>query len=95
MGHDTRLGERLRQVRVHREVSQRQLAGAIGVSISTIQSYEHGRVIIAIDRIEHLARALQCEVLDLMMPPGAPLPRYRHRYRPRLGQQFSFDLDDE
>jgi transcriptional regulator with XRE-family HTH domain len=47
------------------------------VSVGTIQNYEHGRVHITTDRLEQLARALQCEPVDLLMPPGSPLPRYR------------------
>jgi transcriptional regulator with XRE-family HTH domain len=97
MGRDARPGERLRQVREHRKMSQRRLAKAIGVSVGTVQNYERGRVAITTDRLEQLARALQCEPADLLKPSGSPPPRYRHRYRgfrPRLPRQFVLDFDD-
>jgi transcriptional regulator with XRE-family HTH domain len=75
-------GQRLYQVRQHRGMSQGQLARALGVSVGTIQSYEHGRTHITIDRLLELAPALQCEPMDLLAEPGSPPPRYR--YSPRL-----------
>jgi transcriptional regulator with XRE-family HTH domain len=56
---DPRPGRRLQQIREHRNMSQGQLARAIGVSVGTIQNHEHGRVHITVDRLEELARALQ------------------------------------
>jgi len=73
-------GQRLHQIRVHREKSQGQIAKAIGVSVGTIQNYEHGRAHITMGRIEQLARALQCEPADLLARPDSPPPRYR-RYK--------------
>ena len=74
---DPRPGQRLREVRQHREISPAKLAKAIGVSVGTIQHYEHGRVHITAERLLELAAALQCEPADLLMPPDFPLPRYR------------------
>ena len=80
---DPRPGIRLHQIREHRDLSQCLLARALGVSVGTIQNYEHGRNHITADRLEELARALQCKAADLLMPPGAPPPRYRRpRFRP-------------
>jgi len=77
-----RTGERLHQIREHRHISQRRIAKAIGVSVGTIQNYEHGRAHITTDRLEQLAHALQCEPVDLLTSPGTPPPRYhRPRYR--------------
>jgi transcriptional regulator with XRE-family HTH domain len=70
-------GQRLHEIRQHRDLSQGEVAKAIGVSVGTIQSYEHGRTRITADRIEQLAQALQCELADLLMPPGSRLPLYR------------------
>jgi transcriptional regulator with XRE-family HTH domain len=92
-----RHGKRLLEVRQHRKLSQGRLARAIGVSIGTIQHFEHARVAITADRIEQMARALQCESADLLKPPGAPPPRYRHSYRGprrRASRQLILDLDD-
>ena len=54
-------GQRLRQIREHRKISQAKLARAIGVTVGTIQNYERGRAHITTHRIEDLTRALQCE----------------------------------
>ena len=73
---DPQPGNRLHEIRQHREISQGRLANAIGVTVGTIQNYEHGRAVLGVDRLEQLARALQCEPAELLMPPGSPLPRY-------------------
>ena len=88
---DPRLGERLRQIREHRDISQGQLARAIGVSVGTIQHYEQGRTHITTERLEQLSRALQCEPADLLMPPDEPLPRYR---RPRFRPFQQYDMNN-
>jgi transcriptional regulator with XRE-family HTH domain len=74
-------GHRLHVIREHRQISQGQIAKAVGVSVGTIQNYERGRVAITTDRIEQLASALQCEPVDLLAPPDAPPPRYHRRPR--------------
>jgi len=79
---NSKSGQRLHQIREHREISQGKIAKAIGVSIGTIQNYEHGRAHMTADRLEQLAQALQCEPADLLASPGTPPPRYRRqRYR--------------
>jgi transcriptional regulator with XRE-family HTH domain len=65
------IAKRLHQVREHRHISQGQIAKAIGVSVGTVQNYEHARTHIPADRLEPA---------DLLAPPEAPPPRYR---RPR------------
>lgn len=94
-----KIGKRLYQVRKHRNISQGQIARAVGVSVGTIQNYEHGRALITTDRLEQLAQALQCEPMDLLAEPGSiPPPRYRYnqrRYRALLAKIRSFSADDE
>jgi transcriptional regulator with XRE-family HTH domain len=84
---DPQPGERLRQLRLHREISQGQIARVIGVTVGTIQNYEHGRAGLGVDRIEQLARALQCEPVELLAPPGSAAAallgfQQRQRYFP-------------
>lgn len=74
---DPRLGQRLHQLREARDLSQGQIARTVGVSVGTIQGYEHGRSRLTVDRLEQLAAALQCEPVELLMAPGSPTPRYR------------------
>lgn len=71
------LGQRLRQIREARGISQGRLARLIGVSVGTVQNYEHGRNPIPTDRLEPLAMALQCKPAELLAEPGSPPPRYR------------------
>jgi len=86
---DSQPGKRLLEIRQHRGISQGRIAKVLGVSVGTVQNYEHGRTHITTDRLEQLARALQCEPADLLKPPGSPLPRYvrSRRLLDRIGGQ--------
>jgi transcriptional regulator with XRE-family HTH domain len=63
---DGRIGARLIEARKARGFSQGWLAKRIGVSVGTVQAYEHGRARIAVERLQALADALQCDVADLI-----------------------------
>jgi transcriptional regulator with XRE-family HTH domain len=67
---DGRAGARLLEIRKIRGLSQGRLAKTIGVTVGTIQAYEHGRSRITVERLEALADALQCEPADLLKPPA-------------------------
>jgi transcriptional regulator with XRE-family HTH domain len=77
---DPRLGQRLRQIRELRGMSQGRLARLIGISVGTVQNYEHGRVEPTVHRFDQIAQELRCEVANLLESPDAPLPR-DPRYR--------------
>jgi transcriptional regulator with XRE-family HTH domain len=83
---DPRPGQRLSEIRQHRNISQSQLAKAVGVSVGTIQNYEHRRNRITADRINELALMLQCNPVDLLADPGSPPP---HARRYRLSRQHA------
>ena len=68
---DAEIGARLAEVRRHCGLTQRQLAKAVGVTITTIQNWERGRLAISAKRLAALANALHCQPLDLLMLPGA------------------------
>lgn len=55
---DKRLGRRLREIRVLRQVSQERLAQTIGVTSQQIQKYETGRNRMAAERVSQCARYL-------------------------------------
>jgi transcriptional regulator with XRE-family HTH domain len=65
---DGRIGTRLAEVRKARGISQGWLAKRIGVSIGTIQAYEHGRSRIPGDRLEALIGVLRCDPATLIRP---------------------------
>jgi len=63
--------ERLRQVRLRRALSQRELARAAGLSPDTIRRLE-GRAEAHFETLRKLARALDVEPAELMAPePGS------------------------
>ena len=87
---DPAAGRRLSEIRQYRGISQGELAKALAVKVGTIQGYEHARIDISATRLDQLARGLRCETADLVMPPGAPLPRYLYhqgRRQQRRGRQ--------
>ena len=78
---DPAAGRRLSEIRQYRGISQGELAKALAVKVGTIQGYEHARIDISATRLDQLARGLKCETADLVMPPGAPLPRYLYHLK--------------
>ena len=64
---DVRLGRRLREVRVLRQVTQEQLAGAVGVTFQQIQKYENGQNRMAAERVMQCARYLDVSPYYLMV----------------------------
>jgi len=62
---DRRPGARLAEVRKSRGMKQRELAQAIGVSTATIQSYERGRAVLNMRRLDQIADALECDPTEL------------------------------
>jgi len=68
---DAKIGARLAEVRRWRGLTQRQLAKAVGVTITAIQNWERGRHAISAKHFGPLADALYCQPLELLMMPGA------------------------
>lgn len=59
------IGDRIMQLRLHRGMTQTELAEAVGETKQTIYKYEHGIVAnIPISKVEAIAKALRC-------PPSA------------------------
>jgi transcriptional regulator with XRE-family HTH domain len=65
---DGHIGARLAETRKARGISQGWLAKRIGVSVGTIQAYEHGRSRIPGDRLEALVGVLRCDPATLIRP---------------------------
>jgi len=59
-------GQRLREVRQKRGVSQRGLAEVAGMSLTYISNMEHGLKVPSLTTILRLAVALNCKVMDLV-----------------------------
>lgn len=59
------LSKKLREKRNDKGLTQKELAGKIGVSESYICQIENGKMI-SIKRLDKLAKALGCEVKDLL-----------------------------
>lgn len=54
------LGERLMEQRVLRKLSQKEVASAVGVSVSVISNYEHGERIPSVETLMALAGLYRC-----------------------------------
>jgi transcriptional regulator with XRE-family HTH domain len=63
-----RFGERLRQLREHRGMSQEALAVAAQLHRTHISLIERGKRIVRLDTIERLANALDVKCHDLLTP---------------------------
>ena len=59
-------GERLRDIRQRRHVTQAELARVAGMSEAYISNMEHGLKVPSLTTILRLAVALNCKVMDLV-----------------------------
>lgn len=64
------LGRRIRNKRRALRKTQRVLAQQLGVRPETISEWERGRREPTSERLQDLAVALQCRVIDLLPPEG-------------------------
>ena len=67
---DPEIGIRLAEIRRRRGLTQRQLATAIGVTLTSLQNYERGRNAITDRRLDALACTLRCKPIHLLIRPG-------------------------
>jgi len=63
---DGKTGMRLVEARHACGYSQAWVAKRIGVTVGTIQAYEHGRARISSDRLKELAQVFRCDPATLL-----------------------------
>jgi transcriptional regulator with XRE-family HTH domain len=61
---DVRIGNLIRAQRLSKELSQTELATAIGVTFQQVQKYEQGVNRVASSRLEHIAKVLDMSPSD-------------------------------
>ena len=68
MGHDVRIrfGNRLREMRKRREISQEEMGARAGLSRNFVSMIETGHRNVTLATVEKLAGALKCRMADLM-----------------------------
>jgi transcriptional regulator with XRE-family HTH domain len=76
-GYATRFGERIRQLREKRGLSQEELADAARLHRTHISLIERGQRSVRIETVERLALALRLQPSELM--PTVTLAALRHR----------------
>ena len=82
------LGTRLRQHRLNRDLSQKQVAIAAGISITAVQGAERGETtILTLTRILRILRSL--DGLDAFLPPPPVSPLALARLEGRQRQKAS------
>ena len=75
------MGMRISEIREDRNLTQAELAHAIGVSKYRQFHYEHGQTRIAVEYLERLAEVLHCKMKELRAPAGSPFRKHRSRRR--------------
>lgn len=66
---DRQIGELIRARRLAQNISQVQLAAALGLTFQQVQKYEKGTNRVAASTLMRIARALNCEITELL-PSG-------------------------
>jgi transcriptional regulator with XRE-family HTH domain len=67
---DAMVGARIRVFRIHRKISQTDLADQIGVTFQQVQKYEKGTNRIGASRLSRIATVLGISVGELFESPG-------------------------
>ncbi len=67
---DVLVGARIRVFRIHRKISQTDLADQIGVTFQQVQKYEKGTNRIGASRLSRIATVLDVSVGELFESPG-------------------------
>jgi transcriptional regulator with XRE-family HTH domain len=67
-----RFGQRLREVRLSRGMTQAQLSRQANISIAYIGRLELGKAAVGLDLLDRLASALGCGLSDLLPTPIVP-----------------------
>jgi transcriptional regulator with XRE-family HTH domain len=67
---DVMVGARIRVFRIHRKISQTDLADQIGVTFQQVQKYEKGTNRIGASRLSRIAAVLGISVGELFESPG-------------------------
>ena len=70
---DTMVGARIRVFRIHRKISQTDLAEQIGVTFQQVQKYERGINRVGASRLSRIATVLDVSIGELFEPPGDKL----------------------
>ncbi len=65
---DADVGARLKALRVQNRMTQKDLAGALGVTFQQVQKYENGSNRLAASTLAKAAAALSCRVMDFYEP---------------------------
>src|SRR5258708_12016748 len=71
---DVMVGAKIRIFRIHRRVSQIDLAEQIGVTFQQVQKYERGVNRVGATRLSPIATALGVSISELFQPPCAKPP---------------------
>lgn len=65
---------RIRELRLQAELSQQSLGEAVGVSKMTISDLERGQMVLTLDYMRRIARALGVKAADILPPEDNPEP---------------------
>jgi transcriptional regulator with XRE-family HTH domain len=75
---DPTVGRRLAELRKSRKLPQGAVAKQLGVALSTVKDWEHGRIQLTSGRIRQLARALGYPPSALWQPVGSAVRPVKH-----------------
>jgi transcriptional regulator with XRE-family HTH domain len=82
---DTRVRQRLRELRMQHGLTLEDVAARASIDISTLSRLESGKRRLALDHLPRLAEALSVSTDELLRAPEAPDPRVRGSSHTRHG----------
>lgn len=76
---DVAVGERIRQLRKERRITQTELAEAIGLTFQQIQKYEKARNRISASKLVQIADYFEVDIAELFVPANPELSSEEER----------------
>lgn len=92
--HRHHLGERLRQLRKHRQLTLKALSERSGVALSTLSKIELGQISVSYEKLAATARALGADIGELFDPRASAAPAAAPRVvRSTIEESPRYDSD--
>lgn len=87
------IGEKIRDLRIEKRMSQKELAEKMGLAVATISSYEVNNSQPNIEKLIHLSKLLGASIDEIVGNSGYPTNHINNNTSTRIKTMLYYDLD--